>query len=666
MPSFRPALTHRPVTDGLLARAWHRLIPVALRALMLAALVLMGTTSVAQASGDHSASVHEVYVTIFMDSLAGDGVSLNDNLRSIFTRILARQLDEEEGQITEGNAFEQLAKVFTFVASPPDNRPPGPVYDSTTVEAARTAANAAIATTTGSLQVTLQPAAAVAAGAQWRRANTDQWFASSATESGIPIGGQTVEFRAISDWTPPSPATASIAAGQTTTLTRSYTSAGYRVTTTAGAGGVIEPSSQTVPEGETATFTVTAESDYQIHSVEGCGGSLVDNEYTTGLITADCTVTATFAADGPPSSGTGLLNDTGIDWCTDDNSLPNNNLECPVGGYPGQDGVYGRDALARDGLLEKVGAGVAGFDFTKLDADGQALPADATDWTCVRDNVTGAVWEVKTDDGGLHDKDWRYSWYDSASPDGVPGPEDGGTCLTSGRCDTEKYVADVNAQGLCGFSDWRMPTIKELAGITHLGRTDPSIDTAYFPGSGSRWFFSASPHASSGLGNAWGVSFKNGYVYSNSKNSSYSVRLVRAEQSSLSFVNNGDGTVTDTNTGLMWARCSGGQSGADCASGTAYLETWQSALTYAENATLAGYDDWRLPNQRELLSLIDYSTVNPAIDEIFFPATPISLFWSASPYAYFGGAWHFSLYDGYVGTRYDSYSVRLVRGGQWF
>ena len=57
------------------------------------------------------------------------------------------------------------------------------------------------------------------------------------------------------------------------------------------------------------------------------------------------------------------LNDTGIDWCAD---VSQNNLDCPVQGYEGQDGDHGRDALARKGQLQKIGGGAAGFDFTKL------------------------------------------------------------------------------------------------------------------------------------------------------------------------------------------------------------------------------------------------------------------------------------------------------------
>ncbi len=148
---------------------------------------------------------------------------------------------------------------------------------------------------------------------------------------------------------------------------------------------------------------------------------------------------------GLPASAGGL-NDTGITTCS---NATQNGLPCPVAGFPGQDAEYGTN----------------GFNFTKLDASGNALPASATNHTCVLDNVTGLVWEVKTADGGLRDQKWTYTWYDSSAPGGNPGTASGGTCHDTGRCDTEKFTLDVNTAGLCGFHDWRMPNLKELVGI---------------------------------------------------------------------------------------------------------------------------------------------------------------------------------------------------------
>jgi hypothetical protein len=110
-----------------------------------------------------------------------------------------------------------------------------------------------------------------------------------------------------------------------------------------------------------------------------------------------------------PIQAAGPLNDTGIVTCGD---ASNNELPCPVADYPGQDAEYGRDVTHND-----PSDGHAGFSFTKLDANGSDLPASATDWSCVRDNVTGLIWEVKTDDGGLRDQDWKYTWYNPDSDD---------------------------------------------------------------------------------------------------------------------------------------------------------------------------------------------------------------------------------------------------------
>src|SRR5262245_37316990 len=81
-------------------------------------------------------------------------------------------------------------------------------------------------------------------------------------------------------------------------------------------------------------------------------------------------------------------------------------------------------------------AGHRGFAFTKVDAAGEPL-ADQTQpyatepWDCVRDEVTALVWEIKTDDGGLRDKDWTYTWYNSTgiNDGGSPGASAGGTCV---------------------------------------------------------------------------------------------------------------------------------------------------------------------------------------------------------------------------------------------
>ena len=129
----------------------------------------------------------------------------------------------------------------------------------------------------------------------------------------------------------------------------------------------------------------------------------------------------------------------------------------------------------------------------------------------------------------------------------------------------------------------------------------------------------------------------------------------------------GNGTVTDTVTGLMWMQCSLGQDPNDNCSGGATEHNWQAALEAAEDHTFATYSDWRLPNIKELSSLAARDRYDPAINSTVFPNTPSDWYWSASPSAdYSDYAWqlYFSYgYDAY-NYRYDDSHVRLVRSGQ--
>ncbi len=122
------------------------------------------------------------------------------------------------------------------------------------------------------------------------------------------------------------------------------------------------------------------------------------------------------------------------------------------------------------------------------------------------------------------------------------------------------------------------------------------------------------------------------------------------------YVDNHDGTVTDTATGLMWQ-----QETPD------YSMTWEQALAYCEDLILGGYTDWRLPNIKELRSLVDYSRYNSAIDQTFFPDTVSSFYWSSTTIADNQHcAWGVYFKHGYGQSSNKSkyYYVRAVRGGQ--
>jgi len=133
------------------------------------------------------------------------------------------------------------------------------------------------------------------------------------------------------------------------------------------------------------------------------------------------------------------------------------------------------------------------------------------------------------------------------------------------------------------------------------------------------------------------------------------------------FAENGDGTVTDTVTGLTWKRCSEGLSGTACETGAALTFTWQEALKAGEESRFAGKKDWRLPNIKELNSIIERQCTMPAINEIVFPATPTMSFWSSTPYNN-NPAFAWNVYFPYGisdGNNKDyRFFVRLVRGGE--
>lgn len=205
------------------------------------------------------------------------------------------------------------------------------------------------------------------------------------------------------------------------------------------------------------------------------------------------------------------INDTGFLSCSD--SIVSG-VACPLSLYPGQDAEFGRDRLAPDD-----GDGLAGFSFTKISQEGADLPADASTWDCVRDNVTGLVWEVKGAKGGLRDKDLRYSNF-SASHD----PE--GTYGTAG--DAAGFVQAVNQQGLCGASDWRLPSADELQGIVDYGVAypGPTVEPRFFPDGVSSPYWSGTPNAKSD-GTAWVVYFNDGRVFDDHRSVRYPVRLVR-------------------------------------------------------------------------------------------------------------------------------------------
>ncbi|WP_084448566.1 DUF1566 domain-containing protein [Desulfovibrio inopinatus] len=204
-------------------------------------------------------------------------------------------------------------------------------------------------------------------------------------------------------------------------------------------------------------------------------------------------------------------------------------------------------------------------------------------------------------------------------------------------------LAAADTYTLANYEDWRLPTIKELYSLIdfrgHVQQNEtnstPFINTQYFNFSygdttqGERLidaqYWSSTHYVSTTMGGgdtAFGVNFADGRIKGYPTNKTNEVLFVRGSTGwgVNAFVDNGDGTITDTTTGLMWLQQDSGA--FEIGPETNGAVNWEDALAFAEGLAYAGYDDWRLPNAKELQSLVDYTrspdtTDSAAIDPIF-------------------------------------------------
>jgi hypothetical protein len=267
--------------------------------------------------------------------------------------------------------------------------------------------------------------------------------------------------------------------------------------------------------------------------------------------------------------------------------------------------------------------GMAGPSLLKLPDTGQTIDATATlgedsDYTInapsyadngdgtITDKVTGLMWQ-KVDNG-------ESTWENAATRAGS---------VTTG-----------------GFTDWRLPTPTELFSIVNHNLGNPAaLNPTFFPshpaGAAEYWWSSDSYGADATK--VWCVNAGGGMgpkpkseTTSAGGTLRYHARYVRGAKptNGHNYRNNLDGTVTDLDTGLMWAQVPGP------------AVNWQGALVYAENLALAGFTDWRLPNIKELQSLVDLTlttattaaaAVSP-VNRVLFPSatTPATAYWSST------------------------------------
>ncbi|CAN8138838.1 hypothetical protein THIOSC15_1160014 [uncultured Thiomicrorhabdus sp.] len=243
-------------------------------------------------------------------------------------------------------------------------------------------------------------------------------------------------------------------------------------------------------------------------------------------------VVAAEVTEQPPVVATGKLNDTGITW---GGNYPNgNNADCTGETIEQQDCSSGRDAQAAAGTLTKVGGGEGGFDFTRLNADGSEYSGSgdyaSEPWACVRDNHTGLIWEVKTDDGGLHDKNVTYRW----------GGDTAQLFMNYGdRYDDWNVLVDgTNSANLCGVNNWRVPSYHELLSITDMHFFIGTLDQDFFPmidksTTDDQEYWTATPFSDLSFNHAWVLDFGLGRPRALQRDFYGLVRLVGSDNSTV-------------------------------------------------------------------------------------------------------------------------------------
>jgi len=164
--------------------------------------------------------------------------------------------------------------------------------------------------------------------------------------------------------------------------------------------------------------------------------------------------------------------------------------------------------------------------------DDRTPSTDKARHSCLQDTHSGLVWELKSDQEGLHD--WRntYSWFNPTQAHhelDYRGTADAGSCNSS-QCDTWSFVAAANDEEFCGFDDWRMPSKDEIFSISNLRKTKspPTIDVEYFPHAQAAEYWTANDYSFQ-PDSAWAWSFQYGHDRVDWKKSPKFVRLVRGD-----------------------------------------------------------------------------------------------------------------------------------------
>lgn len=361
---------------------------------------------------------------------------------------------------------------------------------------------------------------------------------------------------------------------------------------------------------------------------------------------------------------------------------------------------------------DRIAAAVAVPDDGTVQAGASPSYTDNGDGT-ITDHNTGLMWEKKGDNGGLHDKDNGYVWSGLGSQETI-----------------WDWLDDVNAEGgtgFAGYGDWRVPNARELQTLVDFQSGAPMTPAPFnsncvagatlLTGSCTAVAsYASSTTWARSTSMAWGVNFYEGLLYPYDKASGLRVRAVRGGApdfpatgqttaytankndgipgavavpddgtvqagAPLSFTDNGNGTITDDNTGLVWEKkgYNGGlhdRINSYYWSGNGDQETVWDWLEDVNTAAFGGYQDWRIPNARELLSIADFQytwAIAAAFNTGCVPGATVLTgsctlqvpYWTSTTKALSpSSAWFVGNYgEVYPYSKPFNFRVRAVRGG---
>ncbi len=336
--------------------------------------------------------------------------------------------------------------------------------------------------------------------------------------------------------------------------------------------------------------------------------------------------------------------------------------------YPGQDPQFGRDAAEANGRLEKTGSGHAGFDFTEEDV-------------CVIDNVTGLMWEVKTDasDDQLQSNKWTFTWKGPEinlvleQPSTVQ--EDVTSSITAPTSPLQQEVTlsssvlfgydsavltDEARQALDEYAESIKPHFGRIKNITIIGHTDGIASQKYNQKLSEQRARAVADYLESieGIPDTDIEAIGRGKLDPVDTNETEEGRA-NNRRVVISLELKDDTDVTDVQTYALGDDNSAKSTTAEqkmemyskllekinevpaheqavpaiCSDEKQHISCDTAAYIAKMNADkLCGYSDWRLPTREELRSITDYGFSMPAIDKDFFPNTVSAAYWTSTPY----------------------------------